>query len=75
MLARTAAVLAAYLFSHHSLLRLKLTRLSGALFFDILRVGAVGALSTLHVRLLRTWPVPLLRLARMVPLQPAKQCD
>jgi Na+-driven multidrug efflux pump len=46
--ALTAAVLAAYLFSRHSLLRLKLTRLSGALFFDILRVGAVGALSTLQ---------------------------
>src|SRR5829696_7434997 len=49
--ALTAAVLAAYLFSRHSLLRLKLTRLSGALFFDILRVGAVGALSTLQTTL------------------------
>jgi putative MATE family efflux protein len=49
--ALTAAVLAAYLFSRHSLLRPKLTRLSGALFFDILRVGAVGALSTLQTTL------------------------
>ena len=44
-------MLAAYLFSRHSLLRPKLTRLSGALFFDILRVGAVGALSTLQTTL------------------------
>jgi Na+-driven multidrug efflux pump len=49
--ALTALVLAAYLFSRRSLLRPTLTRLRPALFGDILRVGAVGALSTLQTTL------------------------
>jgi putative MATE family efflux protein len=47
----TAIVLAAYLFSTRSLLRPRLTRLRAALFGDILRVGAAGALSTLQTTL------------------------
>ena len=49
--AATALVLAWYLFSRASLLRPKLVRLRAALFGDILRVGAVGALSTLQTTL------------------------
>src|SRR5215207_2016598 len=49
--AATALVLAWYLFSRASLLRPKLARLRAALFGDILRVGAVGALSTLQTTL------------------------
>jgi putative MATE family efflux protein len=49
--AATALVLAWYLFSRRSLLRPKLVRLQPALFYDILRVGAVGALSTLQTTL------------------------
>jgi putative MATE family efflux protein len=49
--ALTAVVLAWYLFSRRSLLRPKLVRLRLALFGDILRVGAVGALSTLQTTL------------------------
>jgi putative MATE family efflux protein len=47
----TTLVLAWYLFSRRSLLRPKLVRLRPALFGDILRVGAVGALSTLQTTL------------------------
>ncbi len=49
--AATALVLAWYLFSRASLLRPKLVRLRAALFGDILRIGAVGALSTLQTTL------------------------
>ena len=49
--ALTAVVLAGYLFSRRSLLRPKLVPLRPALFTDILRVGAVGALSTLQTTL------------------------
>src|SRR5919112_234256 len=49
--AATALVLAWYLFSRANLLRPQLVRLRAALFGDILRVGAVGALSTLQTTL------------------------
>jgi Na+-driven multidrug efflux pump len=49
--ALTAVALAGYLFSRRSLLRPKLVPLCPALFTDILRVGAVGALSTLQTTL------------------------
>jgi Na+-driven multidrug efflux pump len=49
--ALTAVALAGYLFSRRSLLRPKLVPLRPALFADILRVGAVGALSTLQTTL------------------------
>jgi putative MATE family efflux protein len=49
--ALTAAVLAWYILSRHSLVRPKLARLRLALFGDILRVGAVGSVSTLQTTL------------------------
>jgi Na+-driven multidrug efflux pump len=47
----TAAVLAGYVFSRRSLIRPRLTRLKAALFGDILRVGAVGSISTFQTTL------------------------
>ena len=49
--ALTAAVLAWYIGSGRSLVRLKLARMRQALFIDILRVGAVGSVSTLQTSL------------------------
>jgi Na+-driven multidrug efflux pump len=49
--ALTAAVLTSYLWSRHSLVRPRLARLRGALFGDILRVGAVGSISTFQTSL------------------------
>src|SRR4051812_18158713 len=49
--ALTGSVLAGYILSRHSLVRLRLARLRAALFNDILRVGAVGSLSTLQTTL------------------------
>ena len=49
--ALTAAVLAWYVLSRHSLARPRLVRLRLALFGDILRVGAVGSVSTLQTTL------------------------
>jgi putative MATE family efflux protein len=49
--ALTAAVLAWYLFSGRSVVRLRRTPLRAAFFADILRVGAVGAISTLQTTL------------------------
>jgi putative MATE family efflux protein len=49
--ALTAAVLAWYVLSRHSLARPRLTRLRLALFGDILRVGVVGSVSTLQTTL------------------------
>jgi putative MATE family efflux protein len=49
--ALTAAVLAGYLLSRHSLVRPRLARLRMALFGDILRVGAVGSISTFQTSL------------------------
>ena len=47
----TALVLAWYILSGRSLVHLGLSRLRRALFFDILRVGAVGSVSTLQTTL------------------------
>jgi putative MATE family efflux protein len=47
----TAAVLGWYILSGRSQVRLRLTALRRALFFDILRVGAVGSVSTLQTTL------------------------
>jgi MATE family, multidrug efflux pump len=47
----TAAVLALYILSGRSIVRLRLVRLRRALFWDILRVGGVGAVSTLQTTL------------------------
>jgi putative MATE family efflux protein len=49
--ALTAAVLAGYVLSRHSLVRPKLARLRTALFADILGVGLVGSISTLQTTL------------------------
>ncbi|MFL5332188.1 MAG: MATE family efflux transporter, partial [Geminicoccaceae bacterium] len=49
--ALTGSVLAGYILSRHSLVRLRLARLRRALFADILRVGAVGSISTLQTTL------------------------
>lgn len=49
--AMTAAVLAWYIWSGRSLVRMQLTRLRPALFIDILRVGAVGSINTLQTTL------------------------
>lgn len=49
--ALTTAVLGWYILSRHSLVRPALARLRGALFMDILRVGAVGSVSTLQTSL------------------------
>lgn len=49
--ALTATVLAWYVLSRHSLVRPKLARLRGGLFGDILRVGAVGSVSTFQTTL------------------------
>ena len=49
--ALTAVVLAWYIGSGRSLVRLKLARMRQALFIDILRVGAVGSVSTLQTSL------------------------
>jgi putative MATE family efflux protein len=49
--AMTAAVLAWYIWSGRSLVRMQLTRLRSALFIDILRVGAVGSINTLQTTL------------------------
>ena len=49
--ALTAAVLAWYIGSGRSLVRLRFARLRPALFSDILRVGAVGSISTLQTTL------------------------
>jgi Na+-driven multidrug efflux pump len=46
--ALTATVLAWYLASNRSLVRMRLARLRPTLFSDILRVGAVGSISTLQ---------------------------
>ncbi len=47
----TALVLAGYIVSGHSVLRLATARLQRTLFVDILRVGAVGSVSTLQTSL------------------------
>jgi Na+-driven multidrug efflux pump len=47
----TGLVLACYVLSGRSLVRLRLARLRAALFNDILKVGAVGAVSTLQTTL------------------------
>ncbi len=47
----TASVLGWYILSGRSQVRLRLTSLRRALFFDILRVGAVGSVSTLQTTL------------------------
>jgi putative MATE family efflux protein len=47
----TAAVLGWYILSGRSQVRLRLTSLRRVLFFDILRVGAVGSVSTLQTTL------------------------
>ncbi|MBV9889345.1 MAG: MATE family efflux transporter [Rhizobacter sp.] len=47
----TASVLAWYVLSGRSVVRLRRARLHGAFFRDILRVGAVGAISTLQTSL------------------------
>ncbi len=49
--ALTALVLGWYILSGRSLVRLRLVRLRWAMFYDILRVGAVGAVSTLQTTL------------------------
>jgi putative MATE family efflux protein len=49
--ALTALVLGWYILSGRSLVRIRLVRLRWALFHDILRVGAVGAVSTLQTTL------------------------
>ena len=49
--ALTASVLGWYILSGRSLVRLRLARLRWALFRDILRVGAVGSVSTLQTTL------------------------
>ncbi len=49
--ALTATVLAWYIWSGRSLVRMRLARLRGALFNDILKVGAVGSISTLQTTL------------------------
>jgi putative MATE family efflux protein len=49
--ALTAAVLAWYILSGRSQVRLRFTSLRRVLFFDILRVGAVGSVSTLQTTL------------------------
>ncbi|MGA8196063.1 MAG: MATE family efflux transporter [Acetobacteraceae bacterium] len=49
--ALTAAVLGWYILSGRSQVRLRLTSLRRVLFFDILRVGAVGSVSTLQTTL------------------------
>lgn len=49
--ALTAAVLAWYIWAGRSLVQLKLARMRQALFTDILRVGAVGSISTLQTSL------------------------
>jgi putative MATE family efflux protein len=49
--ALTAAVLAVYILSRHSLVRPSLGRLRAALFADILRVGLVGSVSTFQTTL------------------------
>ncbi len=49
--ALTAAVLAWYILSRHSLVRLQLARLRLALFGDILRVGVVGSVNTFQTTL------------------------
>ncbi|PZW50861.1 putative MATE family efflux protein [Humitalea rosea] len=49
--AMTATMLALYIFSRRSLLRPTLARLQGRFFVDILRIGAVGSVSTLQTTL------------------------
>jgi putative MATE family efflux protein len=49
--ALTALVLGWYILSGRSLVRIRLVRLRWALFYDILRVGAVGSVSTLQTTL------------------------
>jgi putative MATE family efflux protein len=49
--ALTALVLAWYILSGRSLVRFRLVRLRWAMFYDILRVGGVGAVSTLQTTL------------------------
>jgi MATE family, multidrug efflux pump len=49
--ALTAAVLAWYIFSGRSVVKLRRARLERAFFADILRVGGVGAISTLQTTL------------------------
>lgn len=49
--ALTAAVLAWYILSRHSLVRPTLARLRGRLFADILKVGLVGSVSTFQTTL------------------------
>jgi putative MATE family efflux protein len=49
--ALTAATMAWYIWSGRSVVRPKLSRLRRALFVDILRVGAVGSISTLQTTL------------------------
>jgi Na+-driven multidrug efflux pump len=49
--ALTASLLGWYIVSGRSLVRLRLARLRRALFVDILRVGAVGSISTLQTTL------------------------
>jgi putative MATE family efflux protein len=61
--ALTAAVLGLYIFSGRSVIRLRRARLRQALFYDILRVGAVGAVSTLQTTLTVTLTTALVGLA------------
>jgi putative MATE family efflux protein len=49
--ALTALVLGWYILSGRSLVRIRVVRLRWALFYDILRVGAVGSVSTLQTTL------------------------
>ena len=49
--ALTGSLLVGYILSRHSLVRARLTRLRAALFSDILRVGAVGSISTFQTTL------------------------
>ncbi|HZK89260.1 MAG TPA: MATE family efflux transporter [Stellaceae bacterium] len=61
--ALTAIALGLYILSGRSVIRLRRTRLRRALFFDILRVGAVGAVSTLQTTLTVTLTTALVGLA------------
>lgn len=59
----TAIALGLYILSGRSIVRLRRTRLRRALFFDILRVGGVGAVSTLQTTLTVTLTTALVGVA------------
>jgi putative MATE family efflux protein len=61
--ALTTLVLAVYIFSSRSLVRPGLARLRGKLFVDILKVGAVGSISTLQTTLTVALTTALVSLA------------